>query len=405
MRILWVKVGGLWPPTSGGRIRSLQILSELSRRHEVMLVTTHESDADRDGLARAVPRCNRIISLPHVVAKKGTPAFTRALCRSWLSRDPVDLWRWRVPGLREQVQAIVSADGLDLCVADFLVAAVNMPFGHARATCASILFEHNVEYLIWKRLARIDQNPVRRALLEIEWRKLRARETQACRRADLTIAVSEEDRRQLQKLAPAARITSVPTGVDSAYFQPDGFRESPARVVFTGSMDWHPNDDGVRYFIDAILPRIRAEVPDVSFAVVGRQPGASLRALAERAGVIVTGRVADVRPFIGEASVYVVPIRAGGGTRLKILEALAMEKAVVSTTVGAEGLPLVPGRHFLSADDPQQFAQSVVSLLRSPGERRRLGEEGRHLVERHHSWARVTRAFEARCEEVVRNRG
>src|SRR5204863_7679482 len=170
-----------------------------------------------------------------------------------------------------------------------------------------------------------------------EWRKLRRQERAVCRRADLTVAVSTEDRDRLAALAPGANVTAIPTGVDTNYFGPSLVPEIPGRLVFTGSMDWQPNEDAVTYFADAILPRIRHQVPHVSVAIVGRRPSARVKAVAERAGMLVTGTVDDVRPYIAEAAVYIVPLRAGGGTRLKIFEALAMQKPVVSTTVGAEG--------------------------------------------------------------------
>ena len=159
----------------------------------------------------------------------------------------------------------------------------------------------------------------------------------------------------------------------------------------------------VLYFIEAILSEIRHEVPDVSLVVVGRNPTPRLRTAAEKAGVRVTGTVDDVRPYLAEAAVCVVPLRVGGGTRLKIFEAIAMGKAVVATTVGAEGLPLVSGKHFLQADDPTDFTRAVVALLRDPVRRRALGTAGRRLVEERYTWAQVTREFEARCEEVVFN--
>lgn len=398
MRILWVKMGGLWPATSGGRVRSLQIVSELARRHTVTVITTHGAGDDPEGLERHLPPSTRVVSVPYQVPKRGSRAFPFALARSWLSPYPVDLWKWRVPPIREHVRALIESATSDLCVADFLFAAANVP---ATGQVPVVLFEHNVEHLIWHRLCALERPGVRRALLEIEWRKLRAREADACRNAALTIAVSDDDRRRLASLAPEARICAIPTGVDTHYFSPNGYHEHANRIVFSGSMDWHPNEDAVAYFADAILPRIRAEVPDASLTVVGRNPTPRLRELAARAGIAVTGTVNDVRPWIAEGAVYVVPLRAGSGTRLKIFEALAMGKAVVSTTVGAEGLALEPGRHFVPADDPDAFAGAVVQLLRDPERRRALGGAGRSLVETHYSWAIVAREFERRCEQVV----
>jgi glycosyltransferase involved in cell wall biosynthesis len=398
MRILWVKMGGLWPSTTGGRVRSLQIISELSRRHQVSVVTTHGPGDDPEGLARHLTHCHRVVSLPYTVPKRGSAAFPAAVAKSWLSPYPVDLWKWRVPEIRDQVDALTAGGNVDLCIADFLFAAVNVPMGR---TTPVVLFEHNVEYQIWQRLAALERRPWMRALFEIEWRKLRAREAEACAQADLTIAVSEDDRRRLEQIAPGIRAASIPTGVDTAYFTPVPAAERPAHLVFSGSMDWHPNEDAVVHFADAILPRIRDEVPDVTFTVVGRNPTDRLRDIAARNGITVTGTVADVRPSIAEAAVYVVPLRAGGGTRLKIFEAFAMARPVVSTTVGAEGLGIGPGKHYVAADRPAEFAGSVVALLRDPARRRQLGDAGRRLVESCYSWPTVTRVFERQCEEVV----
>ena len=398
MRILWVKLGGLWPCTSGGRVRSLQTIAALARNHEVTVVTTHAPGDDPEGLVRRLPDCHKIISVPYAAPKRGSAAFAASLAASWLSREPVDNWKWRVPEVRDQVRSLMDSGTVDLCVADFLVAATCVPFG---GKVPVVLFQHNVEYLIWQRLSELETNPLRRALFAIEWRKMRAREADACRRADLTIAVSEDDRRRLADLAPGSRTAAISTGVDTSYFVQNGFTQLPTRLVFSGSMDWHPNEDAVCYFADAILPRIRAEIPDVSLTVVGRNPSARLRDVAERSGILVTGTVDDVRPSIGEASLYVVPLRAGGGTRLKIFEALAMSKAVVSTTVGAEGLALEPGRHFVAADEPGEFADAVVSLLRDGHRRRALGQAGRDLVEARYSWPMVAREFEQQCERVV----
>jgi glycosyltransferase involved in cell wall biosynthesis len=398
MHILWVKMGGLWPSTTGGRVRSLQILSELARRHQVTVVTTQGPGDDPDGLARELSHCHQVISTPYVPPKRRSAAFPAAVARSWLSSYPVDLWKWRVPEVRTRVRTLCDSGTVDLCVADFLFAAANVPMG---GPVPVALFEHNVEFLIWQRLCALESNPVRRALFEIEWRKLRAREADACRQADLTIAVSEDDRRRLEAIAPGMRATAIPTGVDTTYFAPAGHGERADHLVFSGSMDWHPNEDAVVYFADAILPRIRADVPGVSLTVVGRNPSARLREAASRAGFSLTGTVDDVRPAMAEAAVYVVPLRAGGGTRLKIFEALAMAKAVVSTTVGAEGLSLEAGRHFVAADDPGDFADAVVGLLRDPQRRCALGQTGRALVEAKYSWPTVAREFEERCQEVV----
>jgi glycosyltransferase involved in cell wall biosynthesis len=397
LRILWVKLGGLWPLDRGARLRSFHIVAELSREHRVSVVTTHWPGDDPLALRRQLPHCVETLSFPHAPGKAGSARFVTALARSWLSPLPVDLSKWQVPALRRAADRLLASGRFDVCVADFLVAIPNL----TRPWPVPVLFfEHNVEHLIWKRLSAAASTWWRRGLLEVEWRKMRRYEAAACAAARLTVAVSESDRAALAALAPTASVHTIPTGVDTGYFAANGFHEGGARLVFTGSMEWYPNEDGILHFIDAILPAIRREVPDVTLTVVGRNPSPRLRAVAQEAGVTVTGTVDDVRPFIGDASVYVVPLRIGGGTRLKIFEALAMGKPVVSTTIGAEGLPLVPGTHFLRADAAADFATAVVALLRDPGRRRALGEAGRRLVVERHSWAQVARQFETLCRRA-----
>lgn len=398
MRILWVKVGGLWPLNTGGRLRSFHTIAQLARRHRVKVLTTHSPADDPEGLAGRLADCEQVVSVPYALPGHDSARFALALLRSWLSPLPVDIWRCRVPALRREVARHLATGHVDLCVVDYLAATPNAALDGPVPT---VLFSHNVEYMIWKRLSQVETRAWRRALLEVEWRKLRRYEARACARARLTVSVSEVDRAILAAHAPRARVEAIPTGVDTAYFTPNGWPERSSALVFTASMDWFPNEDGIVHFIEAVLPRIRGEVPDVSLTVVGRNPSPRVQRLAAIPGVRVTGTVDDVRPYVAEAAVCVVPLRVGGGTRLKIFEALAMGKAVVSTTVGAEGLPLIPGTHFLQVDDPAEFAGAVVALLRDPTRRRALGSAGRHLVEERYSWSQVARAFEAMCEEVV----
>ena len=194
----------------------------------------------------------------------------------------------------------------------------------------------------------------------------------------------------------------MPTGVDTNYFRCNGTPEAPAHLVFSGAMDWYPNEDAMLFFMNEILPLVRREVPDVTVTVVGRNPSARFRAAGDAAGVRITGTVDDVRGFIDAGAVYIVPLRIGGGTRLKIFEALSMGKAVVSTSIGAEGLPLIPEQHYVRADGAVDFSSAVVSLLRDPARRKVLGDTGRDFVQAHYSWHEVARTFETHCEDALR---
>ncbi len=402
LRILWVKVGGLWPLNTGGRLRSFHLLRELSRNHDVTVLTTHGPEEDPDALAQQLSDCREVRSLPHVPAKKNSGRFFLDLARSWTSSLPVDLYKNRIKSLRRAVSDLIEEGQYDLVVADFLVAVPNVPLDGPTPV---LHFSHNVEYMIWKRLGDTETRLPHRALLALEWRKMRGYEIEACRRTDFTVAVSEQDRDQLSEELDQPRIGAIATGVDLDYFDvADRALEAPREIVFSGSMDWFPNEDAMLHFMDEILPRIRAVIPDVTVTIVGRNPSERLRAAAKEASVEVTGTVPDVRPFVHRAAVYVVPLRIGGGTRLKIYEALAMGKAVVSTHIGAEGLPLEEGQHIVRADEPEAFARAVLELLEDPERREALGDAGRDLMVERFSWAQVAREFEQFCRRAVREK-
>jgi glycosyltransferase involved in cell wall biosynthesis len=211
--------------------------------------------------------------------------------------------------------------------------------------------------------------------------------------------VSREDREMMQLQYGVKNVYDVPTGVDTDFFRPSGQRaRKPHNLVFTGSMDWLPNEDAIRYFTEQIMPRIKQTVPGVTLTVVGRDPYPALLELSKRdPSVIVTGRVEDVRPYMEEASLYIVPLRIGGGTRLKIYEGMAMEKAIVSTSIGAEGLPVTDGKEIVLADTPEAFAEAVINLLRDENLAREIGQQAAARVRSEFGWESVSDSFAAIC--------
>ena len=277
-----------------------------------------------------------------------------------------------------------------------------------RLPCASVLFTHNVEAEIWRRHYERQTDPVRRFLFKQQWRRMLRFEAETVSRFDLVLAVSETDRDTLQRLYGEelqAPVFTVATGVDTRFFAPRaGAEVAPRHLVFTGSMDWIPNEDAMKHFCADILPRIRGEEPGVTLSIVGRAPTPAVQRLAELAGIEVTGRVDDVRDHIGRAAVYVVPIRIGGGTRLKIFEAMGMGKAVVSTTVGAEGLPVTHGKDVWIADGPERSPRAVVTLLRDPAQRVQLERAARELVVTRYDWSAVAGQLEDALETAAGRR-
>jgi glycosyltransferase involved in cell wall biosynthesis len=223
-----------------------------------------------------------------------------------------------------------------------------------------------------------------------------------CQRFTGIVTVSEVDKKILETEFGARRVFAVPTGVDTDYFRRDESVPEEGGLVFCGAMDWLPNEDAAIYFVDEVLPRIKAEIPTVTLTLVGRNPSRRLLArIGNRTDVRVTGWVDDVRPFVRRSMLYVIPLRIGGGTRIKAYEAMAMGKAVISTPIGVEGLPLTDGEHVLLAEGAQAFADAVVGLLRDPERRRRIEGAARELVERNFGWERAASVFSDACSTVA----
>jgi glycosyltransferase involved in cell wall biosynthesis len=264
-----------------------------------------------------------------------------------------------------------------------------------------------VEAAIWARHAQVARSFVMRAYMREQWRRMRAFEQRECRRFDHVIAVSELDRDTFRDGYGLTTVSAIPTGVDVDFFRPSFTTvKAPTEIVFVGSMDWMPNSDAVTWFCTDILPLVRDQIPDVQLTIVGRDPRPDVQELAARIpGVAVTGTVPDVRPYLERSAIVIVPLRVGGGTRLKIFEAMAMEKAIVSTRIGAEGLPVRDEVELLLADDAPSFATAVVRLLQDHATARRLGETAAARVRGDFGWAGVTKQFSALCEHVAHAAG
>jgi sugar transferase (PEP-CTERM/EpsH1 system associated) len=423
MKILWLNAGLLLPLDKGGKLRTWHLMRHLAARHHITYLSFSDpgqSAADRDGM-RAV--CDRLETVPRTDAPKGTLRFYAGAAGYLVDPAPYAVAKYRARAYARTLDALLKDERFDAVVCDFLPPSVNMP---DRLPCPSILFTHNVEAEIWRRHMETAGNPIARALLRQQWRRMLRFEGGALARFDLVLAVSETDRSTFQRLYPdalQAPVHVVQTGVDTEYFTPDALSTPDPKVgptvgptnrsantprrahlVFTGSMDWLPNEDAMVYFVREILPRIRHVEPDVTLGIIGRAPTPAVSRLADNAGIEVTGRVDDVRPHVAAGTVYVVPLRIGGGTRLKIFEAMAMGKAVVSTTVGAEGLPVTPGADIILADEPVRFAQAVVHLIRDPEARGKIESAARRLVVERYDWSAVAHDFEDALARVVNGR-
>jgi len=402
LKLLWVKSGSLVPPDTGGKIRSYNLIRELARNHDVTLFTFYAPHPN-DKHSELEKFCSRVINAPITLPR--TRGFGEAInyARHFFSLRPYTMAKYCKPSVARALRKLVREQDFDAIVCDFLFSADVIPWDWPRP---KILFTHNVEEQIWSRHFQVTRNPIWKLVSWREYKTMRAAERHYVNLADHVLAVSEADRNYFSSYADAGKITVIPTGVDVDYFRPSAEPQQNDALVFTGSMDWLPNEDAILYFAESILPLLRRETPEAELRVVGRRPSQRLQKLGEDApGIVVTGEVRDIRPHVHSSSVYIVPLRIGGGTRIKIFEAMAMGKAVVSTPVGAEGLPVRHNENILLAESPEEFARCVLHLLRNPAERERLGGAARALVEQNYSWRSVAGAFDTVFDQLTAKSG
>ena len=375
-------------PMAGASTRDYHVVKALASRHEVTLLTLNESvvegaASDRESVARLVTSM-RVIEGAHSHSKRRTQLTTLARGRSYL------LSRSTIPEMQEAIDEAFAQQRYDLVICEsVMLAGYRLPPGSR-----VIIDQHNLEYeLCWRTYQREKPGP-RKLYNWLEARRLKPEELRRCREASLVLVTSEREYRELKRQAPSCVLALVPNGVDTAFFQPTGRKEEvEQRLVFTGSMDYYPNTDAALFFARRCWPLIQARLPQATWTIVGKNPPPQIRRLAELPGVTVTGSVPDVRPYLEEAAVAIAPLLIGSGTRLKILEAFAMQKAVVSTRLGCEGLHVEQGRELVIADEPEHFAEEVIRLLQDAAARKALGAAGRDLVEMEYSWDGVARRF------------
>ncbi len=396
MRILWVKAGKLLPIDTGGKIRSYNLLRQLASRHQLTLLSYYPGEPDPAYDAEIGTHFPGAVAL----ATGAGDDSTLGAALHYLARvprlAPYAVSKFMSPRVARLVRQWLNEQRFDVAICDFLSASLNFP---ASSPTPRVLFQHNVETFLWERQARHEPSFVRRLVYKYEYLRMRRYEARTVGRFDHVIAVSQHDRDGMQGMTSADRITVVPTGVDVAKYGANG--PSPGttnEVIFLGSMDWEANVDGAEYFCREIWPRVTAVVPSARFMIVGRNPAPRVKRLASTA-VEVTGSVESVLPYLARAAVFVVPLRIGGGTRLKIFEGMAMGKATVSTTIGAEGLDVTNGEDLILADDPQAFAQAVIDLLLDGQKRQRFGAAAARLARRY-DWSVVVRTFEHALEQA-----
>ena len=389
-----------YPPTAGNRIRTLNLARRLAARHRITIIA-HRNDESAEArqflrehgietvlVDRVIPAksgmgfyarlaLNLASPVPYSVASQSSPALRRAV-RAQAGRHRVDLW---------QLEAIMLADAL----ADL---------GHV----PRVLIAHNVESLIWQRYHENETRPLRRWYIKQQWRKFERFERRAFAAATRVVAVSEQDATLIRDRFGGRAVDVVDNGIDRRHYEAVRPDPDPATILFLGSLDWRPNRDAVDLLLGRIFPAVRAAEPSARLCLVGRRPPPALvRRARETPGVELHADVPDVRPFLARSGVMVVPLRIGGGSRLKILEAAAAGLPVISTRVGAEGLELVPGEHYIAADEPERLAETLVTCIRDPRSARVLADRGRTFVLDRYDWDGLAERLERVWFECLNN--
>jgi len=404
LRILWLKTGPLHPVDTGGKIRTFNMLRELRKRHRVSYLSLLPALSPESITREASAYSHDQLWVPW----RETPKFSWSFYAEVLngvcfSSRPYIIDKYRSTFMEAHISEADERHKHDLIVCDFLTPAVNLPGLGAFVRTPVLLFEHNVEALILKRHYETEQNFFKGVFYKGQWKRMQHFEKEACQSVTGVVAVSAPDVELLRKDYGLTNVLgAVPTGVDIAHFKPENIARKPHSIAFLGSMDWMPNVEGVAWFAADILPALKDKYPDLTVTIIGRNPVSKVKELGRRHPFVhVTGTVDDVRPFLNASEVMIVPLRVGGGTRLKIFEALATGIPCVSTRIGAEGLPVTHDQHILLADSPAEFVREISRLFESRTLRETIGMNGRVLVERQFSWESVATVFEQYCHETV----
>jgi len=398
MRILFLTPQLPYPPQKGTALRNWGLIQGLAERHELSLLSFREPGRAVGVAPPLTNACERVVTVPQPERSR----YERVL--DMLStRQPDMALRLASSAYDQQLRDWLAESTFDVVQIEGIELAPYLGTIESAPQDAMIVFDdHNCEYLLQQRAFLTDlYSPAHwpgAAYSFVQWQRLRRYEAKICRRADEVLAVSEADAEALKKLTPGLKVTVIPNGIDTQAYRPaKGESDTPGNtLVFTGTMDFRPNVDAVLWFAGEVLPLIRSEVPDVRFTVVGQRPHRRLTHLRANPAITLTGWVEDVRPYFADATVYVAPLRMGGGTRLKLLEAMAMRKPIVATSLGAEGYPVQDGHELILADTPAAFAEGVVSLLRAEERRAELARTARAFVQERYDW----RAIVPRVEDV-----
>jgi len=398
-RLLFLSQCLPYPPDGGVKIRTYHILRLLASAFDITALCFYRAKGvsggeDVESAVEALSDLAHVEAFP-IPQEHGRGRFVLDNVRSLIERRVYTRYVYASAPYRRRLTRLLRDARFDLVHADSLDLAVYFPMIDG---IPLVCVHHDAQSVLLSRRARHSRG-LMKSYLAYQARRMAAEERLWCPRVSLNVTVSDEDSKALKALAPDGRFVTVPNGVDTGYFQPTAGAQSG--MVFVGGTSWFPNKDALGYYRRSILPVLRSEGVTARTIWVGRATEDEQRSAGLDTGVELTGYVEDIRPHVARAACYVVPLRIGGGTRIKILDAWAMGKAVVSTSIGCEGLQAVDGENILIRDDPAAFAQAVGQILGDPDLRQRLGRAGRATVQAKYSWEAIGRPMVQKYKELM----
>lgn len=400
MRILVLSRNFPMPLNSGDKIRTYHILRELSKAHKLTLVSIVQENVELEYLGELNQICHEIYPFKLKLSKKISAA------KVMFSNYPWEVIAFYKKEVKAKIRELLTSDHFDIVWVNFLSMAVYLDHDLASRSII-ILDQHNADQLIWRKYALESDNIAMRRFAGLNLKRIASFQRQLANLLNVVISVSEEDASFMRKQLPAdIAVWTVPNGVDINYFQRSNANNEAGNIIlFCGSMDTHMNVDAVLQFAKKVLPLVREKVPDSEFWVVGRNPIKQIRNLAKQSFIKVTGTVEDVRAYYDKAKIFAAPLRFGGGTKLKILEAMAMKVPVVSSSVGTQGIDVTDGEQVVIRDNIEEFADAVIKLLRDEKERGKFINSGRRLVEDKYSWSGIVETLEPKLLQLMNERG
>jgi len=401
MKILWISHFIPYPPIGGHLQRSYNLFKYLGSKHEVYLLALNQrkllpKDEQVKEAVEALKFYCRQIRTFEIPALRSKWSWYKLLITNFFFSFPYSVFLFHSSEMVQAIKSLICIypfdliflDTIDLC--QYLICSDNLP---------KVLNHHNIEsFLLWRR-SKMEKLLFKKFYLRLQASKIRKYESQNCKKVQINLLTSFIDWQRLQKIVPQVKSEVIPNGVDTDYFKPLNSDKEENSLIFVGGMNWYPNRDAIHYFLKKIWPLVKNANPSVNLTVIGRDPPKKIKQLSQKDDIRVLGFVEDIRPYVAKASLFIVPIRVGGGTRVKILDAMAMGKAIISTSIGCEGIEVSPGHNIIIADKPEDFAMEILRLLKDQELAAKIGKAARVKAVQKYDW----KVIGSKLENILTN--